>query len=205
MKHYNNMRINSHTYEVLKEEFRKLSSIMHKNKVVVKDASGNISKISNKDPRYLSGELVSLTAGNIGVKDSHGNTFRISVKDPRYLSGECIPISKGMTHKKQDTSNYKKPKSKSHIENIKKWVSVTDPNTMESKRILKTDPLYVSGYYKGLGFGKKRSNESKERSSQALKGKPHHRCSCTNCGAEISINNLDRHYKSKKCLDHSRH
>jgi hypothetical protein len=173
---------------------------IQKGMVTVKDSDGNTHNISNKDPRYLSGEYLPLTAGTIGVKDKEGNTSRVPVDNPKYLSGELVAITTGMTWKIKDTTNYKKPKSKSHVENMKKWVSVCDPNTMEIKRILRTDPLYISGYYKGSCYGKRRSNEQKNRTSIALKGKKQSRCSCLLCGAEISSNNLDRHYGTRPCL-----
>jgi hypothetical protein len=48
----------------------------------------------------------------IGVKDENGNTFRVSVDDPRYIISDLVPITKGMSWKIEDTTNYKKSKSK---------------------------------------------------------------------------------------------
>jgi hypothetical protein len=200
MKHKNDEKINSRLYESLKEDFRKLSSKIHKDKVVVKDEQGKTFKVHVDDPRFISGELKALTLGHIGVKDNDGNTFRVSVDDPRYLSGELVAITKGMSWKIEDTINYKKPKSQSHVENMKKWASVTDPETMERKRVLRTDPLYVSGYYKGPSYGIKKTEEQRKEISERFKGNKQIRCSCVICKKEISANNLVRHHGSKLCL-----
>lgn len=199
MKHKNKMPIISRTYESLKFDFRKLSAKIHTGMVVVKDVDGNKFKVSTNDPRYISGELVSPNTGTMGVKDVYGNTFSVSTDDPRYISGELVPIIKGMTWKIEDTSNYRKPKSKSHIENIKKWVSVTDPNTMERKRVLRTDHLYVSGYYKGASYGMKKTEEQRKEISSRFRGKTQVRCSCVLCRNEVSVNNLNRHFGSGAC------
>lgn len=108
------------------------------------------------DFRKLASEM---QKGKVVVKDDDENIYKVSVDDTRYLSGELVGIQKGMSWKIEDTTNYKKPKSKSHIENMKKWASVTDPITMERKRVLRTDLLYVSGYYKGPSYGIQKTEE----------------------------------------------
>jgi len=194
--------INGNVFRVDIDDPRYLSGELvgiRKGMIITRDSEGNNISVSVDDPRYISGELFALNIGMIGVKDMGGNTFRVSIKDPKYISGEYVPITKGMTWEIKDTRNYRKPKSKEHVENMKKWASVTDPTTMESKRVLRTDPLYVSGYYKGPSFGKIRSRESKEKMSMIMTGKKQDRCCCIGCGAEISVNNLHRHYGSRKC------
>ena len=66
------------------------------NKVIVaKDADGNILAINDKDPRWLSGELVGVTKGFTLCKDKMGNIFNIPGNDPKILSGELVGVTKG--------------------------------------------------------------------------------------------------------------
>lgn len=74
---------------------------VNKNKVVVKDTNGKTLSVSRDDPRYVSGELVSINKGKIVVKDKNGKTFRVSRDDPRYVSGELVGIRKGISRKKK--------------------------------------------------------------------------------------------------------
>ena len=170
-----------------------------KGTVVVKDKEGNKFRVPVDDPGIDDGTYVMLTTGNIGVKDTHGNTMRVSINDPRYLSGELVAITTGMTWKIEDTSNYKKPKSPAHIINMKKYASVTDPETMETKRVLRTDPLYISGYYRGPAYGAIKTEKQKLDISKRFKGVKKKRCCCLSCGKEVSANNLNRHYLSVGC------
>jgi len=90
----------------------------------VKDELGNVFRVSTKDPRYLSGELVGITKGSVcskerkvilseknkkywadkvhhtkgmtTFKDKEGNIFHCKKDDPRVVSGELVSISKGM-------------------------------------------------------------------------------------------------------------
>lgn len=66
-----------------------------RNKVVVKDTSGNRLQVSKNDRRYLSGELVSIAKGKVTVKTVTGDTIQVDTDDPRYLSGELHYIHKG--------------------------------------------------------------------------------------------------------------
>ncbi len=67
-----------------------------KNRVIVKDSNGKCLSIDNKDPRYLSGELVCNTKNRITVKDSSSNFLSVDKQDPRYLSGELVSKTTGM-------------------------------------------------------------------------------------------------------------
>src|ERR1017187_1063044 len=51
--------------------------------VVVKDKFGKTFMVSVEDPRYLSGELLSIHKGKISVRDKNGKTFQVDVNDPR--------------------------------------------------------------------------------------------------------------------------
>lgn len=64
------------------------------NMISVKDKEGNTSQVYRDDPRWLSGELVSVNKGTITVKDKNGNTMKINLTDQRYISGELYGIAK---------------------------------------------------------------------------------------------------------------
>ena len=59
--------------------------------VYVTDTSGNMFSVSNKDSRYLNGEL-KLVSDNtiIGAFDKQWNHYLIKKDDPRYIAGELI-------------------------------------------------------------------------------------------------------------------
>jgi hypothetical protein len=85
---------------------------------------------------------------------------------------------------------------------MKKWASVTDPITMERKRVLKKQILFIfQGYYKGPAYGvqKQKNREKKYLKDSKVKNKK--RCCCIVCGKEVSNNNLERHLGTKVCLD----
>jgi len=76
-----------------------------KGMLVVKDKFNNHLYVSIEDPRYISGELISVLKGKkpnyipnsknkITVKDKYNNYYRIDINNPKYISGEYIPISK---------------------------------------------------------------------------------------------------------------
>lgn len=75
------------------------------NMVVVKDRNGKTFSVFKDDPRYLSGELVSVFKGFINVKDNKGNIFKVFNDDPRYLSGELVGITKGFISFKDKDGN----------------------------------------------------------------------------------------------------
>ena len=63
--------------------------------VTVRDSDGNCFDVKKSDPRYISGELVSVNKNMVSVRDVFGNTFKVHVNDPRYISGELTIVSKG--------------------------------------------------------------------------------------------------------------
>ena len=63
--------------------------------VTVRDKNGNCFDVKTMDPRYISGELISVNKNTVSVKDKFGKTFKVHVSDPRYLSGELVIVSKG--------------------------------------------------------------------------------------------------------------
>ncbi len=50
--------------------------------------------LKTTDPRYISGEYVSVSKNKVTVYDHHGNKFRIELDDPRYISGEFTVAKK---------------------------------------------------------------------------------------------------------------
>jgi hypothetical protein len=74
--------------------------------LTVKDVHGNKSVVSNKDPRYLSGELVALTAGMSVYTDVNGCIVYTNTNDNRVLSGELTHISKNKVVVKDKDNNY---------------------------------------------------------------------------------------------------
>lgn len=101
--------------------------------VSVKDTNGNISQVSISDPKYLSGELVGVTKGQILVTDIIGNIFYVNYGDHRFLSGELKTLRVGYTvpgrvfsdvHKKNLSKSSKGiSKSELHVEAMRKRVS----------------------------------------------------------------------------------
>ena len=131
--------------------------------VIVKDKNGNLISIHKNDPRYLSGELISMNKNIVVVKDKDGNIFRVDKNDPRYLSGELVSASKGKIAVIDENNNVL-------------WVDNTDPRFISGE--LKTfckgkvtvkdkngkfyhidvnDPKYLSGELVGNTKGFKHS------------------------------------------------
>lgn len=111
------------------------------NLITVRGKDGNTLSAHKTDPRYLSGELVSIQKGIAIVRDKNDNIFQVSVDDPRYLSGEFIPHNKG----KNLGSFAVKDKY-----NNKFQVSVDDPR-------------YISGELLAIWTGKKHNEETKRK------------------------------------------
>jgi hypothetical protein len=100
-------------------------------RILVKDKDGKLLKVYKDNPKYISGELISINKnkvsckdengnnlyidkdiflsnkykgvmkGRVTVKDKDGNTFSVNKNDPRYLNGDVIFISKNRKFKKQ--------------------------------------------------------------------------------------------------------
>lgn len=62
--------------------------------VSVVDKDGNNLRVYRDDPRYISGELISVAKGMATVKDENNNIFNVSITDARYLSGEFTGVAK---------------------------------------------------------------------------------------------------------------
>jgi len=73
--------------------------------ITVKDKDNCNLKVYLDDPRYLSGELVSISKGKVTVKNKDGETSRVNTDDPRYLSGELIFEKKGTVNVRDKYNN----------------------------------------------------------------------------------------------------
>lgn len=111
--------------------------------VTVRDTSGKCMQVSLDDPRYLSGELKSISYGYAVVCDSENNKLKIKLDDPRYLSGEYSGCTKGHTPVKDKNNKYY-------------CVSIEDPR-------------YLSGELKSIWFGKKHKPETIEKVKRTYK------------------------------------
>lgn len=97
------------------EDVRSKMGITKRNTIAVRDADGNIFRVDNDDPRWLSGELVGVAKGKNRYKkssstkkkmsdhmkgkitafDKDGNGFHTTKDDPRWSSGEIVSSCKG--------------------------------------------------------------------------------------------------------------
>lgn len=111
--------------------------------IVVTNTSGKNFLVGVNDPRFISGELKSVTAGFFITKDEFGNRFYIKKDDPRYLSGELISYNKGTLA-----------------------VNDKDGNIL---RVAVNDPRYLSGELVHIWLGKKHSSETIEKVKETFK------------------------------------
>lgn len=95
-----------------KDESKKLMSINSlgaKNSMYGKfnavDSAGNIFVCNKSDPRYLSGDLVSIHLNKVSVKDKDGVNMQVDKNDARYLSGELTGATYGMVCAKDINGN----------------------------------------------------------------------------------------------------
>jgi hypothetical protein len=123
------------------------------------DSEGNKFQVSNKDPRYLSGELKSIHKGKVLVKDELGKKFKISIDDPRYISGEVKSLSRGRLVVCDSEGNRFQVSNKDpryisgELKSINKGkVLVKDANGFVFQ-ISTDDPRYISGELKHNATG----------------------------------------------------
>lgn len=113
-------------------------------KITVRDADGNTSQVDTTDPRYTSGELVSVSKGKVITRDNSGNNFLVDKNDPRYIGGELISIKTGKAVVKDRYGN------KFHIQT--------------------NDPRYLSGEFVGATKGRPMDNHTRTRVSETQTG-----------------------------------
>ena len=145
------------------DEYRSNNSFRHINTgmVAVKDKHGNNFQISNKDDKYILGELTSVHKGKVSVCDENDKFYSVSVNDPRYLSGELKYRSVGMTTivvnnkniyvKINELSKYGIKNKDYYMEGKDKTIAT---NGKENKILNINDPKYLSGEFYSINKGK---------------------------------------------------
>lgn len=105
--------------------------------LVVKDNRGNTFSIKKDDPRWLSGEFISISKNRVMAKDNKGNKFKVLKDDPKLISKEYVGITKGLIMAKNS-------------ENTKFLIS-------------KDDPRWLSGELVGICKGYKMNQSGKQK------------------------------------------
>lgn len=170
-------RRNSRLYESL----RRGQGLILKGTAPVKDPKDESQKIffvSLEDPRYVSGELVSMHSGTkrsretrqkmseaqmgwMTYKDANGKGVRAEMDDPRILSGELTSYSKGTTL----SDKQKETLSKLNLGSV---IVRSEEGTVFRTSV--DDPDYISGKLVHVNKGKIRSKEVRRKMSEVLKG-----------------------------------
>lgn len=73
--------------------------------VVVKDIHGNSFMVHKTDQRFLTKELVGITAGFVPVIDNKGRTFQVPKNDPNYINQAYQHVTKGRVTVKNVNTN----------------------------------------------------------------------------------------------------
>lgn len=143
--------------------------------VSVKDSDENIFSVFKDDPRYLSGELISIQANKLMVNDVTGKIYNVFKDDPRYLSGELIStqanklmgedINKNVFQVSIDDPRFISGELK--YMGTKK-VSVKDKNGI-TYQVSVNDPRYLSGELKCIWYDKQHTDEAKAKMSAHAK------------------------------------
>lgn len=127
--------------------------------ITVKDSSGNCFDVFADDPRYVSGELVSVSTNRVTIIDENGNTKSVFKDDPKYIDGTYVLYWVGKKHTKETKNKIKKRHLETGHQKGEKnsqfgtcWVY----NDEESIRIKKEDlDEYISnGWKKGRKYTK---------------------------------------------------
>lgn len=157
--------------EIVTEEFIKNPNVLNLqiggagldlvNRVTVKDACGNTMQVSINDERYLSGELIHITKGQVSVKDTYGNNLQVSIDDERYLSGELKSVLSinNITIKDSDGNVYRISKDDERYNHSdysgisKNMVSVKDKDN-NTLQVSVDDERYLSGELISINVGK---------------------------------------------------
>lgn len=141
----------------------------------VKDIEGNIMQVPIDDPRYLSGELISIMTNKVIVQDNIGNRMAVDLTDPRYLSGELKSINCGYAIMCDNENNKFKIKQDDprylageYNGCTKGHVVVKDKNN-KYYHVSINDSRYLSGELKPFWFGKKHKPETIEKFKRTYK------------------------------------
>lgn len=135
----------------------------------VKDSSGNCFDVSVDDPRYISGELVSVSTNRVTVIDENGNTKSVFKNDPKYIDGIYVPFTKGKVTVTDESGkhfyisltdeNYINGKYVSIRKNMVPAVDSSGNQTIVSI----DDPRYISGELVHNWVGRKHTEETKNK------------------------------------------
>ena len=144
--------------------------------VTVRDKNGVCFKVFCNDPRYLSGELISVVKNQVTVKDNNNNIFNVHIYDKRYLSGELNSITKNTILVKDINGNNfrinindERYLSGELISYTTGKIQVKDING-NNLLVDKNDPRYLNGELTHFFQGKKHTDETKKKMSQSSKG-----------------------------------
>jgi hypothetical protein len=162
-----------------------------KTTIAVKNpVTGEKFRVSDNDPRWLSGELVGQNLGEcnsningkldgyIQAKDKNGNIFRIKPTDPRWLSGELVGINKNRpAHENTKIAASKThkgvPKSKEHnkkvSESTKGSIWIHNFDTGKTSRLTKINPNIPNGFVIVCGPHKLLTLEQREEERITVK------------------------------------
>jgi len=175
------------------------------NLITVKDKDNNTLSVHKTDPRYLSGELVSIMKGLIMVKDKDNNTLSVNSEDPRYLSGEFQCVGKGFVVVKNKNNekirvSIDDPRylSGELIFHKKGFITVKD-NKNNTLNVSTNDPRYLSGELKHIFSGRKITDETKRKIGEknSIQQKGNKNSQFNTCW--IYNLNINKNKKIKKC------
>lgn len=90
------------------------SSLEHVKKMLKTTATGTClvdgitSRYDINDPRWKTGEIVSINKGKITAKDKDGNVFHTTKDDPRWKTGEIVHNTTGIKRSKESIEKWHK-------------------------------------------------------------------------------------------------
>lgn len=138
--------------------------------IIVKDNNGKCFRCDKNDPKYLSGEYISVSKNIVSVKDKDNNTYSVSTNDPKYLNGELLPVSKGkITVLNIETNSYEFLDLSVYQQNKHLYkTAMTNKITVKDNNgnyfaVDKNDSRYLNGELHGTFFNKKHTEETKEK------------------------------------------
>ncbi|MCK5537861.1 MAG: hypothetical protein KAI79_13630 [Bacteroidales bacterium] len=119
----------------------------NKGKIVVKDIKGNITKVSVNDKKYLEGDVVPISQGEVTVYDKYNNKIRLFKNDSR-IKDESLKMKSSW-------------KGKVSVKDIKG----------DSLQVNKNDERILSGELVGIAKGNKLSSQVKDSISLTMSKK----------------------------------
>lgn len=140
--------------QVTQEEFKNDDNLcgLASGITTVRDKDGNRFSVDIDDPRYLSGELVSITTGFVPVYDDEGTCHSLNRDSDEYKSGKYKSFFEGKKHSKETIEKMKESRrgrgsGSNNSQYGKKWIY-----SLEEKRSIKVDKNQISDYLKSGWF-----------------------------------------------------